>query len=181
MRYFISLGSNIGDKRKNLSDAVLHLVKNRIKILKKSSLYETSPVGFTEQPWFLNQVLEVETELLPEFFLLVAKGIEKKMGRRSTTAKGPRCIDIDILLAEDKIIQTSRLQIPHPELINRKFVLTPLMEIAPKIIHPLLHRKIEDLWKECRDSSAVHLFKCYDPDTLLSRQHRTNKSSRKEA
>jgi 2-amino-4-hydroxy-6-hydroxymethyldihydropteridine diphosphokinase len=157
MRYFISLGSNLGDRRRKLAQAVNLLTENGIKILKKSSLYETEPVGLQEQPWFLNQVLEVETGSLPERLLRVAKRIEKKMGRSPTTAKGPRCIDIDILLADSGIVQTKKLQIPHPELEKRKFVLFPLMEIAPEIMHPILHKKIEELWKECQDNSDVRL------------------------
>jgi len=159
MRYLISLGSNLGEKRGNLAQAVILLENNGIKIMKKSSLYETSPVGFPEQPWFLNQVLEIETEFPPLFLLRVAKRIEKKMGRLPAEAKGPRCIDIDILLAEKMIMKTKELQIPHPELEKRKFVLMPLMEMAPETIHPILHKKIEDLWRECQDSSAVHLLK----------------------
>ncbi len=159
MRYFISLGSNLGDKKRNLAQAVSLLEENGIKILKKSSLYETSPVGFPQQPWFLNQVLEVKTDFPPEFFLRVAKRIEKIIGRLPTVAKGPRCIDIDILLAENMIMKSKELQIPHPELEKRKFVLIPLMEMAPEIIHPILQKKIEDLWRECKDSSDVHIFK----------------------
>lgn len=157
MRYFISLGSNLGDRRKNLSKTVVLLEENRIKVLKESSIYETSPVGFREQPWFLNQVLEIETDLHPEFLLRVAKRIEKRMGRRPAPAKGPRCIDIDILLADNRIIHTKKLRIPHADLEKRKFVLIPLNEIAPEIVHPVLHKKIQDLWKECQDSSEVYL------------------------
>ncbi len=159
MRYFISLGSNLGEKRENLLQAVIYLKNNGVDIIKKSSVYETSPVGFSEQPWFLNQVLEVETEFPPASLLRIAKGIEKRMGRLPAVEKGSRCIDIDILLAENRIVQTKKLQIPHPELDKRKFVLTPLKEIAPKIMHPILHKKIEDLWRECQDNSAVLLLK----------------------
>jgi 2-amino-4-hydroxy-6-hydroxymethyldihydropteridine diphosphokinase len=157
MRYFIGLGSNMGNKRRNLSQASHLLEESGIKILKKSSIYETSPVGPVEQPWFLNQVLEVETDFSPQYLLRVTKRIEKKMGRHSGVAKGPRCIDIDILLSESGVVRTKKLQVPHPELEKRKFVLIPLMEIAPETVHPLLNKKVEDLWRECQDDSDVHI------------------------
>jgi 2-amino-4-hydroxy-6-hydroxymethyldihydropteridine diphosphokinase len=159
MKYFISLGSNLGDRRKNLVQAVSLLQKNDIRILKASSVYEASPVGFTSQPWFLNQVIEIETNMQPESFLIMAKKIEKSMGRKRTIQKGPRCIDIDILLVENRVIQTKKVQIPHPELEKRKFVLTPLREISPETIHPVLEEKIEDLWRKCQDTSSVVFFK----------------------
>jgi 2-amino-4-hydroxy-6-hydroxymethyldihydropteridine diphosphokinase len=159
MKYFISLGSNLGDRRKNLAQAVSLLQKNDIRILKASSVYEASPVGFTSQPWFLNQVIEIETNMQPESFLIMAKKIEKSMGRKRTIQKGPRCIDIDILLVENRVIQTKKVQIPHPELEKRKFVLTPLREISPETIHPVLEEKIEDLWRKCQDTSSVVFFK----------------------
>ncbi len=159
MIYFISLGSNLGNKRENLEKAIAFLEEKGVKILKKSSFYKTAPVGFVEQPWFLNQVLKVETEFLPEFFLGVAKRIEKMMGRYPTEAKGPRIIDIDILMAENMIIKTKRLQIPHSEMEKRNFVLLPLMEIAPETVHPVLNKKIKDLQKECQDGSTVLLVK----------------------
>ncbi len=158
MRYFISIGSNLGDKRKNLNWAVSLLRKNDVRIIKTSSLYETSPVGFKDQPWFMNQVIEIETDKQPESFLLLAKNIEIIMGRRDTIRKGPRIIDIDILLAENKVIQTDELQIPHPELAKRSFVLIPLREISPDTVHPVHQKKIEELYRECRDTSAVLLF-----------------------
>ncbi len=158
VRYFISLGSNLGDRRKNLTQAVSLLQKNDMRILKASSVYETSPVDFMAQPRFLNQVLEIEMELQPESFLMLIKKIEKRMGRKQTIRKGPRCIDIDILLAENRVIQTEKVQIPHPELHKRKFVLAPLKEISPETVHPVLEEKIEGLWRKCRDTSSVFFF-----------------------
>lgn len=157
MRYFISLGSNLGNRKKNLVQAASLLKKSSVAIIKASSIYETSPVGFTEQPWFMNQVLEIEAEIAPESLLLLLKRIEKSMGRKQTVKNGPRCIDIDILLAEDKVIQTDRLQIPHPELARRKFVLIPLREISPNAVHPVTQKKIEELYRKCQDTSAVLL------------------------
>jgi 2-amino-4-hydroxy-6-hydroxymethyldihydropteridine diphosphokinase len=158
MKYFISLGSNIGAREKNLGQAIVRLKKNGVKILQKSSIYETSPVGSIEQPWFLNQVLEVETDLEPKPFLHMVKGIENKMGRIMTTPKGPRCIDIDILLAETRTIHSDELVIPHPELVRRNFVLIPLAEIAGGAVHPVLQAKIEDLRINSADNSIVRLF-----------------------
>jgi 2-amino-4-hydroxy-6-hydroxymethyldihydropteridine diphosphokinase len=158
MRYFISLGSNLGNRRKNLIRAVSLLKKSLVKIIKASSLYETFPVGFITQPWFMNRVLEIETDMQPESFLLLVKSIEKGMGRKQTIQNGPRCIDIDILLAENRVVQTEKLQIPHPELNKRNFVLIPLSEISPNTVHPVIHKKIEELCRLCQDTSAVMLF-----------------------
>jgi 2-amino-4-hydroxy-6-hydroxymethyldihydropteridine diphosphokinase len=158
MIYYISLGSNIGERRKNLTQAISLLKKGRVQIIKKSTVYETYPVGDTDQPWFLNQALKVQTESEPKSFLQLVKEIEKKMGRTRTRAKGPRCIDIDILLAENKVIRSLELDIPHPELANRNFVLVPLKEIAYDIVHPILKEKIGDLWRKSKDTSAVRPF-----------------------
>jgi 2-amino-4-hydroxy-6-hydroxymethyldihydropteridine diphosphokinase len=157
MKYHISLGSNIGERKKNLDQAFSLLGKNDVQIVKESSIYESSPVGNTEQPWFLNQVLETQTELEPPAFLRMVKEIEKKMGRIRTTPKGPRCIDIDILLAENRIVRSVELIIPHPEMTKRNFVLVPLKEIACETIHPVLNEKIGELWQKSKDRSIVRL------------------------
>ncbi len=158
MKYYISLGSNIGKKEKNLERARNLLKKYGAQIINKSSIYQTSPVGDTKQPWFLNQVLEVRIESEPKSFLHLVKKIEKKMGRISTSLRGPRCIDIDILLAENSIVCSEELSIPHPELANRNFVLVPLKEIAFDRIHPVLKKKIGDLWRKSSDTSKVKLY-----------------------
>jgi len=158
MKYHIGLGSNIGERKKNLERAVILLKKNGVQIISESSIYETSPVGYSEQPWFLNQVLEIQAELDPKAFLRMVKEIEKKMGRILTRSKGPRCIDIDILLAENIIVQSKELIIPHPELAKRNFVLVPLKEIANVTVHPILNEKVGDLWRKSKDRSIVRLF-----------------------
>jgi 2-amino-4-hydroxy-6-hydroxymethyldihydropteridine diphosphokinase len=155
MKYHISLGSNISEREINLAQAIKLLKKYGVNIVKKSSIYETSPVGDTGQPWFLNQVLEVQTESDPRTFLRLVKNIEKKMGRTCTTPKGPRCIDIDILFAGNKIVQSEDLNIPHPEIANRNFVLVPLKEIAGDAIHPISKEKIGILWCKSKDRSIV--------------------------
>ena len=158
MKYHICLGSNIGERKRHLALAVSLLKKNGVRIVKESSIYETSPVGNTKQPWFLNQVLEVQTESEPEFFLRLVKRIEKKLGRTPISPKGPRCIDIDILLAENRIIHSRELTIPHPELEKRNFVLVPLREIASESVHPVLQENIGDLWRKSSDQAIVRFY-----------------------
>jgi 2-amino-4-hydroxy-6-hydroxymethyldihydropteridine diphosphokinase len=158
MKYHIGLGSNIGERKKNLAQAIALLQEKGIRIVERSSVYETSPVGEREQPWFLNQVIEVQTDSDPGSLLRLVKSIEKQMGRKPDASKGPRCIDIDILLAENRIVSTQRLTIPHPELANRNFVLFPLKEIACDTVHPVLKEKIGDLWRESKDRSIVRFY-----------------------
>ncbi len=155
MRYFLSLGSNLGNKRRNLSLAVKALHEAGIKVLRVSSVYRTQPVDFAAQPWFHNQVAHVSTPLTPSELLSLIQGIEAKLGRRSAPGKGPRVIDIDILLAGDRTISTKRLVVPHPRLDRRNFVLVPLAEIAPRKVHPLLRQRIADLKTMSTDRSAV--------------------------
>lgn len=155
MRYFLSLGSNLGDRAKNLAKAISLLEKQGVKVMQASSLYETEPVDFPDQPWFFNQVIEVETDRKPSDFLNLVKKAESKIGRKTLKTKGPRIIDIDILLAEQVVIQKDELVIPHPRMETRNFVLVPLKEISPETIHPILKVKIEDLWKRSRDKAAV--------------------------
>lgn len=132
-KIYLSLGTNLGDKENNLKHA-LCLLSEEVTILKKSSLYETEPVGFRDQPWFLNIVIEGETDLSPEDLLCFAKGIESKMKRIKTVVNGPRIIDVDILLYDDKKIETENLIIPHPRMSQRAFVMIPLYEISPELV-----------------------------------------------
>ncbi|MGD9346892.1 MAG: 2-amino-4-hydroxy-6-hydroxymethyldihydropteridine diphosphokinase [Candidatus Aminicenantes bacterium] len=155
MRYFLSLGSNLGDKSHNLERAAELLTKAGIRIVSASSVYETEPVGIATEGWFYNQVLEVETHYTPEELIFHLKRIEEDMGRRPSTILRSRSIDIDILLAEDKIVGTKNLQIPHPQLAKRNFVLYPLVEIAPEMVHPLLKEKIITLLERSKDRSRV--------------------------
>jgi len=155
MKYFICLGSNLGKKRKNLKTALFQLEKEGVRVLCYSSIYKTQPVGICNQSWFYNQVVEIETDLLPLSLLRLIKKIEKKMGRQISIQKGPRLIDIDILLAGNTVIRTKELVIPHPRLAERNFVLIPLREISPETEHPVLKAKIEDLEKKSKDPSIV--------------------------
>lgn len=155
MTYVLSLGSNLGRRRRNLALARLSLEKAGVTILRASSIYMTQPVDVPDQPWFLNQVLKVRAKLSPPELLELAKSIEKKMKRIPTVDKGPRPIDIDILLAGDTVIDTPGLTIPHPRLARRNFVLVPLKEIAPRTVHPVLRKTVGELARESPDASAV--------------------------
>ncbi len=155
MKYFVSLGSNLGDRARHLKQARLLLEKSGARILRQSSVYETEPVDYQNQPWFYNQVLEVEIACNPISFLDMFKDIEQKMRRRPSFDKGPRVIDIDILLAEKTVVQTQRLMIPHPRMSFRNFVMIPLSEIAPDLIHPLLHQPLVEIARNTGDTSLV--------------------------
>ncbi|MDP2916037.1 MAG: 2-amino-4-hydroxy-6-hydroxymethyldihydropteridine diphosphokinase [Candidatus Aminicenantes bacterium] len=158
MKYHLGLGNNLGDRIENLARARARLVKRGIAIRALSALYETEPVGFSAQPWFINQAVEVETELSPRELLMLVKEIEKDMGREATVPDGPRVIDIDILLAEDTVIVTGELTVPHPRLAERNFVLVPLAEIAPKTVHPGLKRTIRELCSRSKDRAKIKLY-----------------------
>lgn len=141
---YLSLGSNVGDRAANLHTAVGKL-GDLGEIVATSAFYETEPVDFTAQPWFLNCAVEIRTELMPELFLSKIQMIEQQMGRRRIQPKGPRNIDIDILLFGDSVVETQQLQIPHPAMQERRFVLQPLAEIAPEVRHPVLKKAVLEL------------------------------------
>ena len=141
---YLSLGSNLGDRQANLRNAIGRLL-GLGDVLEVSSLYETEPVEFTEQPWFLNCAVAVRTELIPREFLAGILAIEKSMGRERTQPKGPRLIDIDILLYGPAHLDTPTLTIPHPAMAERRFVLEPLAEIAPDVKVPLLKKTVREL------------------------------------
>jgi len=141
---YLSLGSNVGDRAANLDTAISHL-RALGTIVAQSSLYETEPMEVERQPWFLNSVVALETELMPKQFLARTLAIEQKMGRRRTQVKGPRTIDIDILLFGGSVVETPALTIPHPAMHERRFVLEPLAEIAPELCHPALKKTVREL------------------------------------
>lgn len=155
MKYFLGLGSNLGSRAKNLAAAARLLLENGIEVLRASSVYETEPVDLLDQPWFLNQVLEVRSSLGPRALLKLAKSIEARMERVPTVDKGPRTIDIDILIAGDTVLETPDLVIPHPRLAQRNFVLVPLCEIAPETRHPVLDKTIRELVLSSSDPARV--------------------------
>jgi 2-amino-4-hydroxy-6-hydroxymethyldihydropteridine diphosphokinase len=141
---YLSLGSNVGDREAQLRDAQARLGAAG-RVVAASSFYETEPVEFTEQPWFLNCVVGLETSKTPQQVMVAILRIEEEMGRRRVQKKGPRSIDIDILLFDDAIMDSQGLTIPHPAMHRRRFVLEPLTEIAPEMLHPALKKTIREL------------------------------------
>jgi 2-amino-4-hydroxy-6-hydroxymethyldihydropteridine diphosphokinase len=141
---FLGLGTNLGDREANLRTAKGKL-SSQVKIVKESPIYVTPPWGYEDQPDFLNQVIQVTTRLEPTQLLDYLKGIEDEMGRKATFRYGPRLIDLDILFYGQRVIREESLQIPHPRLHERAFVLVPLHDIAPDFVHPVLRETIRDL------------------------------------
>jgi 2-amino-4-hydroxy-6-hydroxymethyldihydropteridine diphosphokinase len=151
----IAFGSNIGDREANISKA-LRILKQKIKIIKTSSLYETKPMYLENQDWFLNGVAILETEIKPEELLEVLKRTEKRMGRKEAERNGPRIIDLDILFYNKQIINEVNLRIPHPKIQERAFVLVPLAEIEPNFVHPIYKKNIVQLLSELKyDKSEI--------------------------
>lgn len=186
---YLGLGSNVGDREKNLCEAKVRIRKLGLEISRESSIYETEPVGFTEQPWFLNQVIEVKLfdGLISEHGLLVGEpeaiaadqadallakllNIEREMGRERALVNGPRLIDIDLLLYGDRIIAHSKRDeerpsidgtdvfVPHPRMHMRRFVLEPLCEIVPELVHPILRKTCREVLAEIDDDSRVVIY-----------------------
>jgi len=150
---YLGLGSNMGDRQRNL-DRALDLLSQRLRVTRVSSAYDTEPVGNVNQPRFLNLVCQVYTRLVPQALLALAKGIECKLGRILGTQQ-PRPIDIDILFYGDLVLDTPELVIPHPRLANRAFVLVPLAEIAPDLIHPVYRKTIKELLARSTETQGV--------------------------
>jgi len=150
---YLGLGSNIGDRQENL-DKALNFLSQRLRMGKISSVYDTEPVGNTEQPRFLNLVCQVYTRLEPAGLLSLAKGIESKLGRTGKST-APRTIDIDILLYDEQVIETPELVIPHPKMTERAFVLVPLDEIAPDLVHPVSGKTVKELLQSVTEKQGV--------------------------
>jgi 2-amino-4-hydroxy-6-hydroxymethyldihydropteridine diphosphokinase len=154
---YISIGSNLGDREKNCAHAIKLLKENGIVVKKQSSMHETKPWGVKDQPKFINMAIEVETDKKPEELLRVLKEIEKESGRKETIKWGPRVIDLDILFYDALILKTPDLEIPHPLLHEREFVLKPLCEIAPDKKHPVSGKTIGELYKEVKGINSFHI------------------------
>jgi 2-amino-4-hydroxy-6-hydroxymethyldihydropteridine diphosphokinase len=152
---FLLLGSNLGDRKLFLQQAIMHIAYDIAPTLKISSVYETQSWGKTDEPDYLNMVIELETELSAEIILDKILAIELVMGRKREEKWGSRIIDIDMLYYNSAVINTPQLTVPHPELHKRRFTLEPLAEIAPDLIHPLLNKTSSQLKNELKDSLIV--------------------------
>ncbi len=157
-RIYLSLGSNLGDRAANMERAIAALPEAGVNVLRRSSLYATEPVDLPRQQWFLNCVVEAETSLMPRQLLHAAQGIERSLGGRKLVARGPRVMDLDILLYGTSVIRTKELEVPHPRMAERRFVLVPLAELAPGLRHPELGATIADLLGAARDASQVRVW-----------------------
>ena len=154
VKTYFGLGSNLGDRMSNLASAI-ECLYHKVNLKKLSSVYETEPVGYKEQPAFFNMVLLGMTSLNAFELLRFVKSIESALGRQPGFRNAPRPIDIDILFYADKIIDTPELTIPHPRIAERAFVLIPIAEIAPELVHPLLNKKVSDLLAELENRDGV--------------------------
>ncbi len=153
---YIALGTNLGNRLANLREAI-DFFSSELRVIRESTIYETPPWGYIEQPAFLNMVIEAETKLAPRALLSYLKDKEKNLGRVKNFRNGPRLIDLDILFYDDLILDEKKLTIPHPRLHERAFVLVPLAEIAPAFIHPLFGKKINVLLQDV-DISGISPF-----------------------
>jgi len=156
---YIGIGSNVGNKKENFLEALLRVAKlPDTRILKESSLYESEPIGDAKD-WYVNGAIEIETRFKPDMLLKKFKNIERAMGRKKVKKRwGARIIDLDILLYDAAIVKKKSLRIPHPEMPSRKFVLLPLSEIAPQVIHPELGVTISELLINVKDDKKIHLY-----------------------
>jgi 2-amino-4-hydroxy-6-hydroxymethyldihydropteridine diphosphokinase len=152
---YLSLGSNMGDRAANIASAIAALRARGVRVTKKSSFYETEPLELRDQAWFLNSAIEIETEFTPEKLMAMLLEIERAMGRERTVPKGPRLIDIDIVLYGSVVVNEPGLEIPHPRMAERKFVLVPLAEIAGEAIHPVSLLTIAEMLDATADQSEV--------------------------
>ncbi len=151
---YLGFGSNLGDRKQNLARA-LGLMSRQVVVEKLSSIYETEPVGYKDQPLFLNAVCRISAELSPERLLRLAKEIEAKLGRATSSPNAPRPIDIDILFYGDNVFSNKELTIPHPHLAERAFVLVPLAEIAPDLVHPVNGKRVKELLDDLGEVAGV--------------------------
>jgi 2-amino-4-hydroxy-6-hydroxymethyldihydropteridine diphosphokinase len=152
---YLSLGSNLGDRAAHIEQALTLLGEEGVRIVRRSSFYQTEPVEFQQQGWFLNIAVEAETELMPRQLLRTIGFIERELGRKRIVRAGPRTVDIDILLYGANIVSAAELEIPHPRMTERRFVLVPMAEIAPALRHPVLRLTMTELLAATNDRSQV--------------------------
>jgi len=153
---YLSLGSNIGDRARNLQRALEQLAAPDLRIMRTSPTYETEPVEYTAQGWFLNLVAEAGTELFPMQLLSRIGRVERALGRVRTVPKGPRTIDIDILFYGRTIVRSARLEIPHPRMAERRFVLAPLADLAPDLRHPINRKTVREMLDAAPKQAVRH-------------------------
>ncbi len=159
---FLGLGSNLGDRREHLQEAV-RLLREQVEVLRLSSVYDTAPMLVTNQPRFLNMVCSASTAFSPEELLTRLKFIESTLGRVAGPRYGPRVIDIDLLLYDEMVFESPALTVPHPRIVERAFVLQPLAELAPALEHPVAHRTIASLANDCSGTDVVKLGPLFTP------------------
>ncbi|MBS3907104.1 MAG: 2-amino-4-hydroxy-6-hydroxymethyldihydropteridine diphosphokinase [Syntrophaceae bacterium] len=153
---YIGIGSNAGDKILNCETAISEIQKiDRHRLLARSSFFNTRPIGYTAQDWFVNSVIKIETDMEPIDLYRMLKTIEIRLGRKETFRGGPRVIDLDLLLFDDRRIETEELQVPHPRFHERQFVLIPLSEIDPNLIHPVMKKTVGELLEEIKEDQGV--------------------------
>jgi 2-amino-4-hydroxy-6-hydroxymethyldihydropteridine diphosphokinase len=152
---YLSLGSNLGDRAVHIEQALTRLHEEGVRIVRRSSFYQTEPVELKQQGWFLNIAVEAQTELMPRQLLRVIRYIEREMGRKRIVRSGPRTVDIDILLFGTEIVNAAELEIPHPRMTERRFVLVPMAEIAPALRHPVMRLTMTELLAATNDRSQV--------------------------
>lgn len=156
---YLALGSNLGDRERNLKIALRSLDESDLRIVQVSSIYETEPVGYRDQDWFLNMAVHAETDLQPLQALQIIRQIEADLGRERKILNGPRTIDIDILFWGGEVIDTPELTVPHPRLHERRFVLLPLVDVGGRFVHPVMKVNVQELLKELKSSEQVRVFK----------------------
>jgi 2-amino-4-hydroxy-6-hydroxymethyldihydropteridine diphosphokinase len=153
---YLALGSNVGDRLANLKEAIAALTP-QMEVKAKSAVYETPPVGYEDQPKFLNQVIRVKTYLDPEPLLKHLKRLEVALGRQESFPNGPRLIDIDILFFDELVLYSPALVIPHPRLHERAFVLLPLMDLDPELVHPVNKKSVREMLAACNTDGITKI------------------------
>ncbi|MBS3825590.1 2-amino-4-hydroxy-6-hydroxymethyldihydropteridine diphosphokinase [Candidatus Bipolaricaulota bacterium] len=155
VKAYVGLGSNLGNRRKNIENSIgLLTLMEGIKLGKQASLYETEPVG-PIQPWFINTAIKIETSHPPGVLLAKCKEVESRIGRVDSIEWGPRLVDLDLLLIEDQVIEEEGIKVPHPQLAQRRFVLLPLLELEPDLVHPKLDVPLKDILTKTEEVKKV--------------------------